>query len=104
MGITFNGVQIHSTNSFSSMERDVGVVWLAVQDPTWYVLFSRPCLAPITHSFARPVTDPEVPDGSHWRLDLGGWPIPLPRHQITGPLPSAPLPAWIGEFLSPPPG
>ncbi len=102
MQASFAGGVLHSTDYFSSRDRDEGRAWLVMHLTDWHVLLpdtpacnavataGRPGHLEVAH--ARPVTDCHEKDGWRWRLELGDWFIPLPRRQIIGLRPMLPDP------------
>ncbi|MDZ4405020.1 hypothetical protein [Prosthecobacter sp.] len=97
MKASIAGGVIHSTDYFSSRDRDEGRAWLVMHLTDWHVLLPHGCPRLPTAAHARPVTDCHEQDGWRWRLELGDWSIPLPRRQIIGPRPFLPDPYSITE-------
>ncbi len=91
MKASFAGGVLHSTDYFSSRDRDEGLAWLVMHLTDWHVLLpNTPGRLEVAH--ARPVTDCHEKDGWRWRLELGDWFLPLPRRQIIGLRPMLPDP------------
>ena len=97
MKASIAGGVIHSTDYFSSRDRDEGRAWLVMHLTDWHVLLPHECSSSPTVAHARPVTDCHEPDGWRWRLELGRWFLPLPRRQIIGLRPMLPDPYSISE-------
>lgn len=72
-----NGVVLHSTDDFSSRDRDEGRAWLVVDACDWHVLLPHPPATRPAVAHARPVTDCHEPDG--WR-GLNQADHPVARH------------------------
>jgi hypothetical protein len=88
----FAGGTLSQTDYFESRDRDAGRAWLVMESTSWHVLLPHPCAHPPSLAYARPVTDSQEWEGWRWRLELGGWHLPLPRAQIIGPRPRLPDP------------
>lgn len=108
MRASIAGGVIHSTDYFSSRDRDEGRAWLVMHLTDWHVLLPQHpacnavatagrCRTRPTVAHARPVTDCHEQDGWRWRLELGDWFLPLPRRQIIGLRPRLPDPYSISE-------
>jgi hypothetical protein len=97
MKASFAGGVLHSTDYFSSRDRDEGRAWLVLSGCDWHVLLPRPPACALRVAHARPVTDCQELDGWRWRLELGGWHLPLPRRQILSPRPRLPEPYTCSE-------
>ncbi len=97
MQASFAGGVLHSTDYFSSRDHDEGRAWLVLSGRDWHVLLPRCPAARLTVAHARPVTDCHELDGWRWRLELGGWHLPLPRRQILSTRPPLPQPYTCSE-------
>jgi hypothetical protein len=94
---SFAGGVLHSTDYFSSRDHDEGRAWLVLCGTDWHVLLPRLPPSRLTVAHARPVTDCHELDGWRWRLELGGWHLPLPRRQILSQRPLLPQPYTCSE-------
>ena len=62
----------------TSTEHLCDIPWCYIQSSTWHILLpKKPAGLRPESVLARPVTSRNEPDGWRWRLEIGGWHLPL---------------------------